>query len=163
MEPYSKRCLVRHFLPNIEEWLRVAPPETVSQLVPSLTGLQVSPLRFPGTHVPGFPVAPLRGWSNRSVDSFAGLAVATRTHSGLDSYAPLSSGEALSYSRSALRGWISRATFCTYTTLHIFGDKISCKADGRALEYVQYGRLAVEWVGKTATEPRNPHLERTPD
>src|SRR6202163_476384 len=32
---------------------------------------------------------------------------------------------------------MSRATFCTYLTLHTFGNKISCKAGARTLEHVQ--------------------------
>ncbi len=31
--------------------------------VPSLAGLGLSHFRLPGTHVPSFPVLPLRGWS----------------------------------------------------------------------------------------------------
>jgi len=42
-------------------------------------GLDFVPLLLPGTDVPGFPVSPLRGWSNTGVHFFAALGVATQT------------------------------------------------------------------------------------
>src|SRR6266404_6128745 len=42
-------------------------------------GLDFVPLLLPGTDVPGFPVSPLRGWSNSAAHFFAALGVATQT------------------------------------------------------------------------------------
>ena len=45
-------------------------------------GLDFVPLLLPGTDVRGFPVSPLRGWSNSAAHFFfAALGVATQTRS----------------------------------------------------------------------------------
>jgi hypothetical protein len=51
----------------------------VSQLVCRPSGTRLCSTSLPGTYVPGFPVSPLRGWSNRVFHFLAVLRVATQT------------------------------------------------------------------------------------
>src|SRR5438094_702582 len=53
--------------------------ETVSQLLCRPSGTRLCSTLLPSTDVPGFPVSPLRGWSNTAVHFFAALGVATQT------------------------------------------------------------------------------------